>query len=268
MRSGTVRAMPSDLACIDGTILPETEARIPVSDHGLVRGDGVFEVIRVYDGRPFGLDYHLERMQRSAQGLRLPLDIDAFRGDVAAMLARRGPGDELLRLLATRGGRRIVTFESVPDSPATFALGRVTYAPSRILDNIKSLSYAANMLAWRLAQERGFDDALLVTPHERVLECSTSSFFAVAGGVLRTPPLSEHILDSITRRVVLAVADVREEPISLTDLEQIDEAFVVSSVREVVAVNRIEERELEAPGPLTQEVAELVRQHIESATRR
>lgn len=260
--------MPSDLACIDGTILPEPEARIPVSDHGLVRGDGVFEVIRVYDGRPFALDHHLERMQRSAAGLRLPLDIDAFRGDVAAMLARRGPGDELLRLLATRGGRRIVTAESVSDSPATFALGRVTYSPSRILDNIKSLSYAANMLAWRLAQERGFDDALLVTPHERVLECSTSSFFAVAGGVLLTPPLSEHILDSITRRVVLAVADVREEPISVTDLERIDEAFVASSVREVVAVNRIEERELEAPGPLTRDVAELVRKHIESATRR
>ena len=108
----------------------------------------------------------------------------AFRADIATLLgARDGGGDDVLvRMLATRGGRRIVLIEPMPALPATLALAPVTYAPPRLLDGIKSLSYAANMLASRLAREQGCDEALLVTPHGRVLECPTSSFFIVAGG--------------------------------------------------------------------------------------
>jgi branched-chain amino acid aminotransferase len=254
----------SGLASIDGVITPETQATIGVTDAGLVRGDGVFEAIRIYDGQPFALEDHLERMRRSAEGLRLALDIAALRTEVAAMLELIEPGDDVLRLLATRGGRRIILLEAVPQFPELFALGRVTFAPVRVLDGVKSLSYAANMLAVRIAQERGFDDALLVTPHGRVLECSTSSFFAVIDGELRTPPLSEHILDSITRRVVLAVAEVGEQPIRVADLDRVQEAFIASSLREVVAVRRIEDRELPAPGPVTAEVASRVRERIAS----
>ena len=83
----------------------------------------------------------------------------------------------------------------------------------RVLDGVKSLSYAVNMLATRLARERGFDEALLVTPHGRVLELPTASFFWVADGEVRTPPLSEHILDSITRGLVIEVADARKQPL-------------------------------------------------------
>lgn len=256
--------MGSGLASIDGVITPETQATIGVTDAGLVRGDGVFEAIRIYDGQPFALEDHLERMRRSAEGLRLALDIAALRTEVAAMLELIEPGDDVLRLLATRGGRRIILLEAVPQFPELFALGRVTFAPVRVLDGVKSLSYAANMLAVRIAQERGFDDALLVTPHGRVLECSTSSFFAVIDGELRTPPLSEHILDSITRRVVLAVAEVGEQPIRVADLDRVQEAFIASSLREVVAVRRIEDRELPAPGPVTAEVASRVRERIAS----
>jgi branched-chain amino acid aminotransferase len=256
--------MASGLACIDGVLLPAREARIPVTDEGLIRGDGVFEVVRLYDGHPFALDDHLQRMQRSAHGLRLELDLDALRADIAAMLATRSDGDDLLRVLATRGGRRVALFEPLPPSPAAFRLSCVTYSPVRVLDQIKSLSYAANMLASRIARERGFDDALLVTPHNRVLECPTSSFFAVTDSVLRTPPLSEHVLDSITRRVVLEVADVREQAITVADLERLDEAFIASSVVEVAGVSRIDDHELDAPGPLTLEVAALVRARIDA----
>jgi len=259
--------MPSGRACIDGVLVPAAEARIPVTDEGLMRGDGVFEVIRLYDGVPYALERHLARMERSAAGLRLELDIDAMRDDVELMLGARGEGDDSLRLIATRGGRRIALFEELPTQLASCSLACVTYAPPRVLDSVKSLSYAANMLASRLARERGFDEALLVSPHGRVLECPTASFFAVADGVVRTPPLSEHILDSITRATVLEVAVVREEPLARAELATIEEAFVASSIAEVLPVSRIEEHTLTAPGPRTSEIAAAVRAAIAAATK-
>ena len=130
--------------------------------------------------------------------------------DVDALLAVSELKDGLLRVVATRSGHRILLIEPLPVLPEVLALGCVTFAPVRVLDGIKSLSYAANMLATRLAQERGFDDALLVSPHGRVLELPTASFFWVADGHLYTPPLSEHVLDSITRRIVCELTDVTE----------------------------------------------------------
>src|SRR3712207_6620935 len=133
------------LAILDGTVMPAEEARIPATDEGFLRGDGVFEVIRLYAGRPFALDEHLERMTRSAANLRLPLDVDALRDDVDRLLERAQPGDAKLRLVVTRGGRRIALVEGLPEMPPSMALACVEYAPTRLLDAIKSLSYAANM---------------------------------------------------------------------------------------------------------------------------
>jgi branched-chain amino acid aminotransferase len=254
--------MDHALACIDGRLVAEAEASIPVTDHGLIRGDGAFEVMRLYDGRPYALDAHFERLGRSAAGLRLAVDLDAMRSDVDALLAARRPHDALLRVLATRGGHRVVLIEPLPEVPRTLALEPISYAPTRILDGIKSLSYAANMLASRLARERGADEALLVTPHGRVLECPTASFFIVAGGAIRTAPLSEHILDSITRRIVLSVADVREEPIAYDSLAGASEAFVSSTVEEIAPVARVGEHRFDTPGERTQELARLVRERI------
>jgi branched-chain amino acid aminotransferase len=251
-------------ACLDGAVVQLADARIPVTDAGLLRGDGVFEVMRLYDGTPFARDQHLARMARSAENLRLELDIVAIARDIDSLLASSQPGDALLRVLATRGGHRIVLIEELPELPETLALGYVTYAPVRLLDAVKSLSYAANMLATRLAQERGFDEALLLSPQEMVLELPTASFFWVSGGELRTPPLSEHLLDSITRRLVIELAGAREAATTPADLETADEAFVVSSVREVMAVRRIEGRELPVARPVTDATAREVRAHIEA----
>src|SRR4051794_2463903 len=150
------------LGILDGTVMPADEVRIPATDEGLLRGDGVFEVMRLYDGRPFAVDDHLARMERSAANLRLPLDVDALRADIAALLDAGRPEDGVVRVLVTRGGRRIGFIEPMPELPDTLALQTITYAPTRILDGVKSLSYGANMLASRLALEQGADEALLV----------------------------------------------------------------------------------------------------------
>jgi branched-chain amino acid aminotransferase len=250
------------LACVDGTVGPAEQATIPATDEGLLRGDGVFEVLRLYQGRPFALDDHLARMERSAVNLRLPLEPDRIRADVEALLAQSGPVEALLRLVATRGGHRLALIEPLPDLPPTLRLACVTFAPTRVLDGIKSLSYAGNMLATRLAQERGFDEALLVTPHGRVLEGPTSSFFWVHEGVLRTPPLTEHILGSITRARIIEEVEVVEEPCTREDLETAEEAFLASTVREVMPVTAVEQIELPAEGPITAEAARKLGERI------
>ena len=252
-------------ACLDGAIVLLSEARIPVTDDGLLRGDGVFEVMRLYDGVPFARESHLERLAQSARNLRLDLDIGGLASDVDALLAADRPGDALLRVVATRGGHRLILIEPLPTIPDALTLGCVTFAPVRVLDGVKSLSYAANVLATRLARERGFDEALLVTPHGRVLELPTASFFWVADGEVRTPPLSDHILDSITRRVVMELASACETPTTRADIGRAEEAFVASSVYEILGVSRIEGCDLPAGRAFTRSIARRVRARIAAA---
>jgi branched-chain amino acid aminotransferase len=256
----------AELACVDGRVTPADEATIPATDEGLLRGDGAFEVIRVYDGRPFALTDHLDRLERSAANLRLP---ETFRPELEAevpeVLAERGGAefDGLLRVVLTRGGRRLLLTEPLPPSPERIRLGVVEYAPTRVLDGIKSLSYGANMLCGRLARERGFDEALLVTPHGRVLEAPTSSLFWVHGdGSLCTPPLSEHILASITRARVLELVAVEERPCTMDDLRTASEAFLASTTREAQSIAAIEDIAL-PEGERTREARAALRARIE-----
>src|SRR4051794_25139287 len=108
-----------DLACLDGDVVPVAEARIPVTDPGLLRGDGVFEAVRLYGGRPSALDEPLERMTRWAATLRLPFSAADVERDVTALLETGPPGDGQLRVVVTRGGHRLVLFEPVPEYPPT-----------------------------------------------------------------------------------------------------------------------------------------------------
>jgi branched-chain amino acid aminotransferase len=139
----------------------------------------------------------------------------------------------------------------------------VTYAPNRVLDGLKTLSYAGNMLAGRIAREQGFDEALLVTPHGRVLEGPTWSFFWVRDGALRTPPLEERILASITRMRVIEECGAAEAVCTLDDLRSAEEAFISSTVREVVAIAAVDDIALPAaPGPVTREAHERLARRI------
>jgi branched-chain amino acid aminotransferase len=252
------------LASLDGALGPAADARIPITDEGLLRGDGAFEALRLYGGRPFALEDHYARLARSCAGLRLEADFDALRSEVAALLAAAGPIDAVLRIVLTRGGRRIALIEPVPQRAPIARVGTVRYAPARVLDGLKTLSYGANMLATRLAKEQGYDDALLVTPHGRVLEGPTYSFFWVRDGALLTPPLEDRILASITRARIIELTGAREEPCTLEDLGAADEAFMASSVREVLAIGSVDDLTLPAaPGPVTLRTQEALAQRIE-----
>ncbi len=249
-----------ELASVDGRIGERTEARIPAADDGLLRGDGVFEVIRLYRGTPFALGEHLDRLERSAAAIDLPLERAAFESEIGGLLAEFGDADAQLRLVATRGGRRLAFTENLPPyaTKERIRVLTITYAPSLILNGVKSLSYAANMKAIRLAESRGADDAVLVRPDGVVLEAPTSSvFWAMEDGRLRTPSLDVGILASITRDRLVRELEVEQGSFPLEDLEGASEGFLASTVREVQAISAVNETELaECPGSRTQEAAE------------
>jgi branched-chain amino acid aminotransferase len=246
-----------ELTSVDGEITATPQARIPAADDGLLRGDGVFEVIRLYQGRPFALTEHLDRLERSAAALELPVERQPFEAEIAALLTEFGAHDGQLRLVATRGGRRLAFTENLPPLGETVGLATVTYSPTMILNGVKSLSYAANMQATRLAQGRGADEALLVRPDGVVLEAPTSTIFWVShDGLLCTPALDVGILESITRKRIVRELHVEEGAFPLEDLLGTDEAFLASTVREVQPVSAIDGRSLpNCPGDRTQEAA-------------
>ena len=248
----------AELASIDGAIRPTDESTVPLRDDGIYRGDGVFEVIRLYSGRPFALDDHLDRLERSAAAIELSFDRAALEQEIEALLAEFGAEDGQLRILITRGGRRIAITEPLPVVADTIDVATVTYEPSVILTGVKSLSYAANMEATRLAKAQGADEAVLVRQDGTVLEAPTSTIFWVSpNGELRTSSLESGVLDSITRRRIVAELEVEEGIWPVADLRSAQEAFLASTTREVQAIARIDGSELPAaPGERTREAGE------------
>ncbi|HET7486014.1 MAG TPA: aminotransferase class IV [Solirubrobacterales bacterium] len=247
-----------ELASVDGRISATSAAVVPLQDDGLYRGDGAFEVIRLYEGRPFALDDHLDRLAKSTATIELEFDRDAFENEIDALLAEFGPIDGQLRLIVTRGGRRLAMTEPIPQHLEKIRLATVTYCPSVILNGVKSLSYAANMQAIRLAKASGADEAVLVQPDGTVLEPPTSSIFWVSPeGGLRTPALDNGVLESITRDRLIKTLHVETGTWPVTDLRATSEAFITSSTREIQPVSAIDGAELPSPpGPRTREAQE------------
>ena len=260
-----------ELASVDGRITPTAEATIPLKDDGFYRGDGAFEVIRLYDGEPFALGEHVDRLGRSAAAIALEFDRAALEAEIDALLGQAGAIDGQLRLIVTRGGRRIAATEQVPPHAESVAVATVTYSTTIILNRVKSLSYAANMHATRLAREAGADEAILVTAEGTVLEPPTSTvFWATPEGDLRTPSLQLPILDSITRDRLVAALEVEEGKFGAEDLRGASEAFLASTTREVQAISAVDDTALaNVPGPRTLEAREafaaVLRQELERA---
>src|ERR1700709_2699615 len=119
-----------ELASVDGEISPTAEAVVPLKDDGLYRGDGAFEVIRLYEGKPFALVDHIDRLQRSGAAIELEFDRPALESEIAALLADLGDADGQRRLIVPRGGRRLAMPEPIPAHAETVRVATVTYSPT------------------------------------------------------------------------------------------------------------------------------------------
>jgi branched-chain amino acid aminotransferase len=253
------------LCSIDGEIAPVGESRISIADEGFLRGDGAFEVLRLYGGKPFALDDHLKRLGHSADGIFLDWNRADFEREIEALLAANGLADECLRLVITRGGRRIAIIEQAPEFRHDLTLQSVTYEPTVVLTGLKTLSYCANMTASRIAQSRGAKEALFVARDGKVMEAPTSTIFWASGdGAICTPRLDTGILASITRDRIMKLVPVEEGEYELGDLLEADEVFLASSVREVQGVVELDGKSFDAPGPVTERIAGLLSERIQA----
>jgi branched-chain amino acid aminotransferase len=266
---------------IDGRVVDGAEARVPVTDHGLLYGDGVFEGIRVYGGRVFRLDRHLARLETSARAiaLALPGGREAMRAIVLATARAFGRDEAYVRLVVTRGAGALgVDPASCPEArpfcivdairlfPAEkleqgLALATVSIrrAPSDVLDpRVKSLNYLPSVRAKLEARAKGADEALLLNQSGAVAEASVANVFVVKDGRLATPSASDGALEGITRGAVLELAAEQglpagERTLNVVDVLGADEAFLTGTGARIVPVTSLDAQPIGSgkPGPIT-----------------
>lgn len=257
---------------LDGVVGPTADARLPVTDHGLTVGDGVFETMKVVDGTPFALTRHLRRLRRSAGALgldpgRTDDDLRAACAAVVAAATDAGSPVGRLRLTVTGGpgpagsergtdGATVLLVTGPPSTwPPATAVATVPFTrnPTGGLAGVKSTSYAENVLALARAHEAGASEAIFADVGGRLSEGTGSNVFVARDGRLLTPSLATACLAGITRELVLEVVDATEsETLTLDDLRTADEAFLTSSTRDVQPIATVDGTPLgSAPGPLT-----------------
>ncbi len=263
---------------IDGSLVAPDEARVSVYDRGFLYGDGVFETLRTYRGVPFALNEHIERLEGSASAVGITLPIsrrELVRETIEAVRAAGNP-ESTIRILITRGQGplrldpsgatsplRVILVEPFTPPPAAIyrdGVATITTRTERAADaapGAKVTNYLASMLAMQRAHAAGAHEALLLDAAGRVLEGATSNCFVVIDGELLTPPEAA-ILAGITRAHVLALAPgcgiaVRRGSIGRAELEGASEAFLTSTLREIVPVTRVDDVVIGdgAPGPIT-----------------
>jgi 4-amino-4-deoxychorismate lyase len=278
--------------------VPSRPALDPL-DLALVRGEAVFEALRVFGGRPFRLEAHLDRLAASARAIDLPLP-GGLEDLAARAVAAAGGGDVVLRLICTKGpegsgeprrGAPVdrdgaggpAAFAICTDIPASFEQERarglrlvllttatdplVRAASPWLLAGVKTISYATNMAAQRTARARGADDAVLVGLGGELLEAPTASLWWRTGQTLFTPSLDLGILAGITRATLCDLAPtlglkVLEGVYTAEDLLAADEAFLSSSTREIMPVVEVDATPIAGghPGPTAATLQSALRQ--------
>ena len=255
-------------------LLDPNEPVLRVTDHGFTVGDGVFEAVKVVNGQPFALTRHLGRLTRSAKGLHLPAPDEAWvREGVDAVLAEEHLALGRLRITWTagpaplgsgraHGGEPTLVVVAVPMTPYGPTAQGVTVPWPRnehgAVAGLKTTSYAENVVALAQAARHGASEAILPNTAGNICEGTGSNIFYVSQGEVRTPSLASGALAGISRELLLEwMPDAVEidEPIEL--LSEVEEAFLVSTTRDVQPIELIDGRVLAAPGPHTKRAMEI-----------
>jgi len=284
---------------IDGQVREPENARISVMDHGLLYGDGVFEGLRVYNGRVWRIDRHLERLQGSARalGLEIPGGLGRVRAvileTVAAFLepeTEATGGQAYIRLLVTRGEGPlgidpfsckeprliciVAALDLFPPDSLERGISLITSSFRRanpdVLDpGVKSLNYLTSVLAKREARLAGADDSILLNDRGRVAEASAANLFAVKRGRVLTPPVEEGALDGVTRETILELAREQglhcsEQALTRTHLLAADEIFLTGTGARLVPVRSLDSVEIPGPvpGPITRQLDASFRERV------
>lgn len=275
------RSLSERIVYVDGEFLPESQAKISVLDHGFLYGDHVFEGIRVYNGRIFELDVHIDRLYESAKYLRIqiPLSEEELKKAVIETVRRNNLRDAYIRLIVTRGvGDLTLDPDSCPKPSIVIIVrpmeplygGKCARAiiastrriPSTTLDpKVKSGNYLHNILAKIEAKLAGVDEALMLNQRGFIAEGTGDNIFIVKDGKLITPPPSADILLGITRKVVMEIAKglgipVEERDITVAELYNADEAFLTGTAAEVAPLVEVDGRRIGdgKPGPITEKI--------------
>ena len=277
----------TELAYVNGVFGPIREAKVSIEDRGFQFGDGVYEVIAAYDGRPFLLDRHLARLQRSAAAIGLVYEFDSrpLEPIIAQGLSRSGFGDAMVYIQLTRGVAPrshdippsleptvVMTFKPLPRVPEKLqtrgARVMTTLDPRWKNCYIKAITLLPNVLAKHEALERGYDDAIFVTPAGAVRECTAANVLAVCDGVLRLPTRAESILQGVMQSFLLECAaaigiPVDESTLQVETLRAADEVFMSSTVVEILGITEIDDHPVGtgSVGPVTLRLLETFRSH-------
>ena len=271
-----------ELAYLNGVFVPLAEARISIEDRGFQFGDGVYEVIAVYNGRPFLAEQHLARLKRSAAAIELGFDLDAhpLMPIIQEGLRRSGLNSALVYIQITRGTAPrsheiptgihptlVMTFKPLPALPEDRrrqGVRAMTTLDTRWANcYVKAITLLPNVLAKNEAIRRGYDDAIFVTATGEVRECTSANVFVVHGSRIATPSRTEAVLHGITQDFVFECAaainlDVEERTIHVDSLRKADEVFMSSTTVEVLAITTIDDRAVSSGrvGPVTQRICD------------
>jgi len=252
---------------IDGALLPEAQSRVSPFDQGLLTGDGVFETMRITGGRPFAARRHLERLARSAAGMRLPCpQAPLMLAAMDQVVRANGLVEGRLRVTVTGGVSTLGSDRTSVDPTVIVAGGLLPAWPPAAdvviapwprnerspLAGVKSTSYGENVVVLADARDRGAGEAIFANLAGHLCEGTGTNLFVVLGGRLLTPPLSSGCLAGVTRELVMELVDVVEDDLPLAALGSAEEAFLTSSTRDVQPVRSVDGSPLPAcPGPLT-----------------
>ncbi len=289
-----------ELIYLNGALVPRSEAQISVFDHGFLYGYGLFETMRAYHGRIFLLERHIERLTRGAGAIEMQERIAGM--DLAKAcrdtLAANNLTDARIRLTVTNGVADTFPWSGIPETPTVVITARAysPFTPEKYeqgfrvgiasicrcarspISGIKSVDYLVNVLARREAAALGLDEALLLNDLGFVVEGGNSNAFFVRGGRLVTPSLAGGILPGITRETVMCLAEeldinIQEEDVRPADLAGFEEAFMTTSVMEVMPLVYVREESGRTilfgngkPGKVTRRLMAAYRELVERET--